>query len=295
MSIRVFHCYLFIAVYLVLTTGCTDTSSLTSTDDLPIPTAPASDSTSKAAAEPPTDKSLTLEEYIQLGVPAHDRIWSGNDMVQAAKTLVKIAQKGAGHLPRYQSEKSGEMFERLTADDNLDMSRNPSTPMDLRFPDTLNYMQSINQIFKLYLAAFNQHKVGDSELVELTGAILRVSVVMIKVINEFVPTLDSNDPTYPVRMDALKRIKNSMALVVTGNLQILSESHTYRPSELKRLLGYMQNTYPDILPMLPKDSRSKVLVRLRSFLSDPKMQYLKPELTTFVTTVENSSQPDKTP
>ncbi len=293
-------CYgrcLFVTAYLVLAAGCTNEPAPQAPPD-PVNSAPT-DSTINNSLQsdvrPPADKSLTLEIYIEAGLPAHDRNWSGDDMTRAAKILAAIAQTDTGHLPRYRSQHSGAAFERLTANDNLDMYRSRSLPLEQRLPDALNYMQSSNQILKLYLAAFNQHAVGDSELVELAGAQLRVSVVMIRLVNEFLPTLEKDDPTYPVRMDGLRRMKGGMASVVAGNLQTLTESHAYRTSELKRLVGYMQSTLPDILPELSEGSRTESLIRLRSFSDDPQMQHLNPELDQLLAAAEKSSQPDKVP
>src|SRR5919109_1579901 len=70
---------------------------------------------SNAPADPkaPRDESLTSEEYIRLGLAAPDRDWTGNDMVEAEKVLASLAQKGYRQLPRYKSERSGEVFARL--------------------------------------------------------------------------------------------------------------------------------------------------------------------------------------
>ncbi len=52
------------------------------------------------------DESLTLDEYIRLGLPAYDRLWSGDDMVKAEKVLTSVSQKGYRQLPRYKSRLS---------------------------------------------------------------------------------------------------------------------------------------------------------------------------------------------
>jgi hypothetical protein len=209
-------------------------------------------------------------------------------MARAANVLRVIAQEDAGHLPRYRSRRSGEAFKRLTVDDNLDLYRDRSLPIEQRLPDALAYMQSNNEILKLYLTAFNQNAIGADELVELAGAQLRMSVVMIELVNEFLPTLDMDDPSYPVRMEGLKRMKNGLATVVAGNLQTMTESHAYQTPELKRLIRYMQDTLPAILPELPDGSRSETLVRLREFSGDPAMQHLNPELDALVAAVETA-------
>lgn len=277
MPIIIYCRCLFVAALLLVTSGCKNE---------PPP---------QSNLQPPVDQSLSHERLIELGMPAHDRNWSGADMATAANIIAKIVQKDATQLPRYQSQNSGQTFERITADDNLDLYRNRSLPLEQRLNDALNYTQATNQIYKLYLAAYNQRAVGDSDLIELAGSQLRETAILIELINEFRPTLDKNDPTYSVRMDGLKIMRKGMASIVTSNLQTLTESQFYRTSELKRLIGYMQSTFPDILPELPPGSQTEFLIRLRSYSNDPKMQHLKPELNQLVATVEKSMKTDKTP
>ena len=274
-------CCQLLAALLVLLTGCGDNSTPSSSDG-PLGSAPAASpagATPEADVRPPADKSLTLAQYIQAGMPAHDRSWTAADMATATDVLNALALKDTGHLPRYQSERSGKAFARLTADGNLDFYRNRALPITQRLPDAIGYMQSNLQILNAYTSTVSQQAVGGSEVVELVGAQLRIAVVMIQLVNEFLPTLDKNDPTYPTRLEGLKKMRNGFAITIAGTLEMLTESHTYRTSELKRLIGYLRSTLPDILPELPAGSRAEVRVRLRSFLDDPKMQHLKPELT----------------
>ncbi|MBM4043452.1 MAG: hypothetical protein FJ290_33615, partial [Planctomycetes bacterium] len=127
-----------------------------------------------------SDRSLTPEEYIRLGLPAHDRPWSGADMARAANVLSALAAKNPGQLPRYRGERSGAVFARIIADDNLEFFRNRSLPLEARMPDALVYMERSNAIGKLYVAAFGKRAVTGSEVVELSGALLRFSVVMLQ-------------------------------------------------------------------------------------------------------------------
>jgi hypothetical protein len=297
MLARVYYHHLFVVACLVLLNGCTDapTSSTTTSDANSAPGKSKSSITARADIRAPRDESLYIDEYLVMGVPDEADTWSGSEMKQAEAALLRISLQESSHLPRYQSEKSGELFERLTADDNLDMYRNLSLSIDQRIPDALNYLQSSSQILGLYLEAFDQHAVGGSEIVELRGASLRVYVVIMKLFNEFLPTIDKGGPTYPVRMKGLKQLRRGTALMVEDHLQVLTESQIYCTSDLKRMVGYLQNTLPEILPELSEGNRSNILNTLHSLLDDPKMQDLKPELGALVTAVENSTQPDKSP
>ena len=258
--------------------GCTDRST---------PPEASRDEAARAP-QPPPDRSLTLDQYIEAGVPAHDRGWAGDDVARAVDVLGAMVRKDAGQLPRYRSPRSGLLFERLLADENLDLYRNLSVPLEQRFPDALKYQQSNNLLLKLYLAAYNGGAVGTDELVELFGGQLRISAAMLRLVDEFLPTLDENDPTYAVRMDGLQRMKNGMAMIVAGSLQTLTEE-AYQTTQLSRFVGYMCETFPEILPALPPGTRSETLVRVRAFASDPEMQPLRADLVELVAVVERST------
>jgi hypothetical protein len=235
---------------------------------------------SGAPANPdqPRDESLTVEEYIRLGLAAPDREWSGVDMAEAEKVLASLASKGYGQFPRYQSERSGDVFARMTSPQNLSLFRNRSVPLDARFPLAMEYLRASNQISKLYYAAFLKAAARDSEIVELMGAMFRVTAVMFELVDEFLPTIKKDDPTYQVRMQGLEGMKQALGSVVAGGLLTLTDRRSVRSSELARLVGYMQETFPLIVPQLPPGVRVETLIRLEKLQSDPAMKDLQPDL-----------------
>ena len=255
--------------------GCSDSSTPSSTT---ADTAGGAKGAVPADSKDPRDESLTSEQYLRLGLPAQDREWSGDDMAKAASVLASVARQGHGRLPKYMNERSGEVFARLTSPQNFNLYKNRTLPLDARFPQSLNYFQAINQVCKLYLAGFLKNDVRDSELVELMGAQLRSTVVMIELMDEFVPTINMDDPTYQVRMQGLDQAKRGLATVVAGGLQTLTERKSYRESELVRLIGYMQETLPLIVPRLLPEARTEILLRLQKMQDDPALKDLQPDL-----------------
>lgn len=200
-----------------------------------------------ATVESPADESLTSDEYLRLGMPADDRDWSSIDMVQVQKVLADLPG-GHANLPRYQSERSGAMFARLTSSHNLDLFRNRSLPLQGRMPPALEFGDASNQVLKLYLAAFLAGKVRDSEMIELLGAHLRTSVMNVELVTELLSTLDKDDPTYTVRMQGVEQMKRGLAGIVMGALQTFDEQESYRQSELTRLADYVRDTFPTLVP-----------------------------------------------
>lgn len=268
--------------------GCSNAST---------PTGQPNGSKGGAAADPraPGDESLTSEEYLRLGLPAQDRDWSGDDMVKAERILASLSEKGYRQLPRYRSERSGEMFARLTSAQNLDLFQNRSLPLDARFPQALNYFQASNQVFKLYLVGFLKKDVRDSELVELMGSQFRSTAAILELVDEFWPTIKPDDPKYQVRMQGLDQMKRGLASVVAGGLQTLTERENYRGGELVRLVGYMQETFPLILPRLPPGARTESLLRLEKMQEDPALRDLQPGLRELLSKVKASVEKGAAP
>jgi hypothetical protein len=73
-------------------------------------------------------------------------------------------------------------------------------------------------------------------------------------------------------------MKRGLASIVAGGLQTIKERESYRRSELVRLIGYMQETFPLIVPMLPPSVRVETLTRLEKLQTDPAMKDLQPDL-----------------
>lgn len=102
------------------TVGCAEESVPERTEaDSVLPDAPA-DNTQLVAGPPSKDQSLTEEEYAALGMPTHDRLWSDAEMAKAASVLQTLGQNAPEHLPRFNSKRSGKVFARLAARENLE-------------------------------------------------------------------------------------------------------------------------------------------------------------------------------
>ena len=281
---------------LVLTTGCNDGSApIPDVPEVPAASIGVSSHESGSALSPPVDESLTLDDYISRSLPSHDRTWSGDDMRRATEALTEIAKHSAANLPRYESARSGDAFARLVADDNLDLSRDRSIPIDQRMRNASQLMHSTNQLLKLYMAAFTPRAVGGDELVEIMGSQLRISTVVFQLVNEQLPTLDKNESTYPVRMQGLKQMRNGTASIIFGCLQTLTESQTYRMSERKRLTEHLQKVFPQIVPELSPENYSELLIRVRDLAADSEMGQLSSELKRLLVEAEASPPPSAPP
>lgn len=65
----------------------------------------------------PPDHSLTLDQYIALGMPKPEADWNADERSAARSILRKLAEQDPTQLPRFRSERSGALFEKLTQEE----------------------------------------------------------------------------------------------------------------------------------------------------------------------------------
>jgi hypothetical protein len=170
------------------------------------------------------------------------------------------------------------MFARLTSAENLALFRNRTLPLEVRFPGALQWYQAQYQTLVIYLSGLVKNQVRDSEMVELMGSVLRSTVVLLELVDEFLPIIRKDDPTYETRMRGLDTMKRGLSAIVAGSLQMLTERDNYRDGELARLVGYMLETFPVMVPQLPSASRYETEIRLEKMQDNAALKELQPGL-----------------
>ena len=192
---------------LLIVSGCFNSS----------PTSSPSQRKEQPVSEKPAqmdDSSLPTSEYVKIGVPAPDKTWSGEDMAKAAQALAVLAQKDPRQLPKYKSTRSGEVLARITSSENLSTVRDKALPIQSRLLQVGLLMEYTNSIFKFYFMARRTKEVGDDDVVELMGAMLRIYVLWIENADEIISTIDKNDPSLPGRLRSVVEMK--LAIVDDG-------------------------------------------------------------------------------
>ena len=74
----------------------------------------------------PEDKSLSQEEYLNLGIPDPYKIWRSNDFALAHAVLENIKSTKPYNLPLKGSRKSGVVFDRMVSLENMDFLQDKS-------------------------------------------------------------------------------------------------------------------------------------------------------------------------
>ena len=117
------------------------------------------------------DQSLTLDEYISLGMPGVDSVWRNDDYLRCASVLRELKHQNFYSLPRLNSDKSKSCFSRIIARENIDTLFLNQRQGKVRLRQ---FMDSFEEVLLLYLEEDKDHFYHE-ELVELLMFLVTMS------------------------------------------------------------------------------------------------------------------------
>lgn len=204
--------------------------------------------------------------FLEAGVPATSRIWTGPDYTRA----VEVLSAGKVPLPRFVDPQGAAILDRMTSTENFSLQRNKDVTLSLRLQDFLQIQQGATRLLSLYVNAKDLDY--RPELTRLAAFILHSSAQGVDLAQEFTPTIPKDD-TYTTRMEGLKKMNDGLTRVFVGTEQMLSERNNLAPDDLSILLEAMATTLPRIKTVFPADVR----IELRKKLEADKARFQKEE------------------
>lgn len=223
---------------------------------------------SAQAAPSATDRSLTVRDYMDRGMPAPDRAWNPTDYTTASEVLGKLTPD---QLPRSDSSRSAPFMNRIVNPENLELCTGVDAPRVTRMNMCGAYMKSVLGVANLYLAAMQRDHGYDDDTLDLTSLILRVAPVVAHDADEMLPTLDKDDPNYATRMDGYAKMKHGFASMMEGSLiSLTTERNLYSDAARTRLAAVVGDCFTRMSSFLEPLTRSEIEQKLRKIAqTDP--------------------------
>ena len=199
-----------------------------------------------------------------------------------------LASLPPAELPRYQSERSGDVFAKLTSTESLKLLTDDQLPIQARGQFVLLEINGCATTMKTYLNAYLGGQVGGAEMVELFGAQLRTIVACFDFYDAFRATLDPGDPTYQVRLQGYDQMRSGVSTVLAGASTTLTERSAYRREDLLRLVDYLREVLPVVLPRLAPNTQAEIVKRLINLQNNPALADLQPGLRKLLVEVQTA-------
>lgn len=213
-----------------------------------------------AGANGVADPSLADLDYVKFGMPATDRPWTGEDYSAASNALAKACRVDDA-LPRWHSRKSGDLFNRLVSEKNLEAIQSKSLSASQRISLGVEFMPPAKAVLLLYIARSGTAPL-DREVVEMLGFQLHVMARIVENMDDAVASWDPRDPTYVTRVQGIEQARSGLAEVVFGTLSVLGDLNRISPASRARLCELLQKTLPTLQPQLPEGPWKELPLRL---------------------------------
>jgi hypothetical protein len=205
-------------------------------------------------------QNIKPSPYIEAGIPAVTREWSGADYAQTFRVL----SAGSVTLPRFSDRNGAMLLGRITSTDNFSFYQNRSLPIQSRLQDYLTLHKSVNSLAKLYFANPVSDMTSSSlEISSLLAFLLRTSAVGLNLVDEFIPTIPK-DNKYANRMNGLKTLKSGLTTVFAGAEVSLTEKNGFSSKDRSHLLEAMAATLPTLKRAFAPDYRLELQQKLRT-------------------------------
>ncbi|HUX94916.1 MAG TPA: hypothetical protein VMV47_04220 [Bacteroidales bacterium] len=178
------------------------------------------------------DYSLKTEDYIKLGMPDHSKKWTGDDYSEANITLSTLQMEAPLSLPRKNSRKSGEMFNRIVNEENISFVYDTAIPLKVRAFLIQHYPRIIGEVENIYSFEEKGKPVYKEELLDIKIFELTIHDKMLelaKIINE------SDDETLAGFKDGMKMVQYNYLKLIPRLMTELVKTDQYSEDDRIRL------------------------------------------------------------
>jgi hypothetical protein len=76
-------------------------------------------------------------------------------------------------------------------------------------------------------------------------------------------TLSPHDPSYESRQAGVEQMRSGLNMVAAGTIQSLAETEFFTQAELARLVGYVEESFPTLIPNLSEATQAETIRELK--------------------------------
>jgi hypothetical protein len=222
------------------------------------------------------DRSLTIGRYLELGVPSPDSVWGAAEYLRLIQAPIPD-----GCMPRLGSGRSGALFERMIAVDNLlpkggvrKVVGGGSAVVEVHLRRLDEYTRHIPTMMLFYISEEpGPQKYG--------AEITRISLFMVKSYRASFDLASALfDPRLVSRQNspqalAARRMCEGLNITIIGVIGIFDDESHFRAADLEYLAGGLRRELPLLVGYLSSNERKSLHSRIRGIVegtSNPRIR-----------------------
>lgn len=218
------------------------------------------------------DHSLTIKEYVKLGMPDHKKNWTNDEYISANITLGTLKINNPLAFPRKRSKKSGDLFMRLVSKENLSFTTNQELPIRSRAFLIQHYPRFQYELTQLYTDASKEEQYYNEELIEtyifglyIHGKMLDLAGIIMNSDREEEKNIQDGLGT--VVFNYLKTLSNIMEEQVKTNI--------YSADDLDRISMELKNSLEHNMDWILPADKQKLAVKIQTVIDKTPSQVVK--------------------
>jgi len=178
------------------------------------------------------DHSLTLEEYMALGMPDPNRKWLMSDYVQARNVLSQLRWREPLQLPAKDSKKSGGLFEHMLSLEYLSFLGDTSMALHEKAMHIVEFVRVYEYWIEIYDVPILKKNHYHREIVALQLFNLRLMEAMLGLANQI---NESDDPADIALQYGYKAIKGNYLSALDADLRTQRYGPPFLEHDLNRM------------------------------------------------------------
>ena len=218
------------------------------------------------------DSSLTIDEYQQLGMPDHTRIWNFQDYSMAYAALLKLKNEQPYALPVLSSEKSSEIFKRIINLENTSFLEDETLTLHERAYRIQGFINVQSDWIDIYTNIMMKEQFYDSELAQLHIFGLGVMHKML----ELADKINKSDDPEDIKMRAaFSSIQMIYLIKVIGALDSQNLSDLYENADSEILSDSISSSIRRNLRWMNSAGKNDLKTAIRSVLESTDSEYVR--------------------
>jgi len=218
------------------------------------------------------DYSLTLQEYLDMGVPDPYMTWNVDQNREANSIIGSIKWEKPYQLPRKDSEKSGMLFDRFVTLDNMTFLSNDTLKLHEKAYYSLEFFQLIEYWKETYTNPIWKTQYYQRELAEIHINQVRVTQIMVDIAEKI---MLSEDPVDKMMREGVPSVKQNYISSMINALHAQKETAEVLNDVVLRMTDSLSTSIERNIDWLDVSSRKEIKNSVVAISDSTSLKYVR--------------------
>ncbi len=230
------------------------------------------------------DGSLRTAEYVQMGMPDPDKVWSDGEYTKAVEVLQKLEATAPEKLPRTGSLRSVTVFARMVAPQNFDVLFDRSTDVSIRITHQSRVWDFV-KLCQVYSDADKRTAQYEKELVALSETMLDGDAKFPGLAQDLMKTVAPTDPQWPKAEALWKNFKAGVYQDVKSVVVFIGDVQHFDIASRSALATALQRNISHFGELFDAEKWRALKQQIQKVIDAEKSPIVKKKMETLLATI----------